>query len=417
MIWKGVMLLLLGALILAPVMGGGCGGKDEAIRWRSPDDGEEVWGIVDLKVKADADHDVAEVKFYCDAVDEEHLIGIVSDAADLVYARTWYSADVENGEHVLYAVADGEDGESSEVSITVEVANITRAEAIPVGAVKRTPQTDAHPPVLSSAFSAYWHDPVPLGVPMNTAGYEDSPFITPDGNNFYFFFTPDMYIPPEQQVLDRVSGIYWSQKVGEVWTEPERVWLNDNPSLEGAEMVLGNTMWFCSARVGTYREIDMYTAELVGGRWTNWTNAGELLNKTYEVGELHVSADGNEIYFHSERAGGMGDNDLWVTRKVNGEWQTPENVAEVNTANGEGWPYLSEDGGELWFTRSVNDVPEGMYRSVKVGGQWQTPEKVLSSLAGEPTLDRAGNLYFVHHYWDDAAQRMWEADIYVCYRK
>jgi hypothetical protein len=93
-------------------------------------------------------------------------------------------------------------------------------------------------------------------------------------------------------------------------------------------------------------------------------------------------------------------------------------VAAVNTENGEGWPYLSEDGTELWFTRhNVNGVPLGIFKSVKVGGQWQTPQLVVSGLAGEPTLDRAGNLYFVHHYYDDSANKIWEADIYVCRRK
>jgi len=109
--------------------------------------------------------------------------------------------------------------------------------------------------------------------------------------------------------------------------------------------------------------------------------------------------------------------DIWVTSKVNGEWQQPENVAAVNTEDGEGWPYLSEDGNELWFLRSKGDVTMGIFRSVKAGGQWQTPQLVVSGLAGEPTLDRQGNLYFVHHYYDDAAQKLWEADIYVCYRK
>lgn len=111
--------------------------------------------------------------------------------------------------------------------------------------------------------------------------------------------------------------------------------------------------------------------------------------------------------------------DIWVTSKVNGEWQTPVNLEAVNTADGEGWPYLSEDGNELWFTKhtAVGNIPLGIFRSVKVSGQWQTPERVLSSLAGEPTLDSEGNLYFVHHYYDDSAQKIWEADIYVCRRK
>ncbi len=45
----------------------------------------------------------------------------------------------------------------------------------------------------------------------------------------------------------------------------------------------------------------------------------------------------------------------------------------------------------------------------------QEPELIVSQFAGEPTLDDAGNLYFVHHYFEHG--QMIEADIYVAYRK
>jgi len=424
LISKGILRALLSLVMIAMVLStvAGCESGPK-ISWSSPGDGDEVFGIARLKVKASSGEDVSEVKFYCDSVDDAHLIGSVDSPSDSLYTQTWYTTDVENGEHTLYAVVVDAKDKSTQASRTVTVGNLTRAEAIAsaVTWTKRTPQTDAHPPVLEPAFSSYWNNPVPLGSPINTAGYEDSCFITPDGNNLYLFFTADMYIDVTQQILDRVTGIYWSQKVGGNWTEPERVWLNyyDDVALDGAETILGNTMWFASVRAGVKREIDLYTAELVNGRWTNWANLGEPINVAYEVGELHLSADGNQVYFHSERAGGKGEMDIWVTSKVNGEWQQPENLAAVNTADGEGWPYLSADGNELWFTRhsAAGKIPLGIFRSVKAGGQWQTPQRVVSGLAGEPALDRQGNLYFVHHYYDDTAQRMWEADIYVCYRK
>jgi len=43
------------------------------------------------------------------------------------------------------------------------------------------------------------------------------------------------------------------------------------------------------------------------------------------------------------------------------------------------------------------------------------PEMAVAPPAGEPSVDAAGNLYFVHHYYRDGV--MVEADIYVAYRK
>jgi len=132
------------------------------------------------------------------------------------------------------------------------------------------------------------------------------------------------------------------------------------------------------------------------------------------MGEMHITADGNEIYFHSGRAGGKGGYDIWVTRKVNNEWQEPENIEAINTADPEGWPFVTQDGKELWFTRWYLGSP-AIFRSQKVNGQWSEPELIISQFAGEPSLDKDGNLYFTHHFYWDSKQL--DADIYVAYRK
>lgn len=289
---------------------------------------------------------------------------------------------------------------------------MSRAESLPVAAIKITPEQDVHPPVL---HSPEWLTPEPLGAPIDTAGVEDSPFVTPDGATLYFFFTPDAAVPPERQLFDGVTGIWVSHLVDGSWTEPERVVLAAPgvESLDGCPFVRADVMWFCSARPGGFRDIDIYTAQLVGGVWSDWASAGELLNRAYQVGELHLSAEGAELYFHSPRPGGLGDFDIWVTRNVGGDWQEPSNVSVVNSPDREGWPFLSQDGGELWFTRTYQGAP-AIFRSRRVDGSWSEPELVVSRFAGEPTLDAAGNLYFVHHFVVEG--RILEADIYVARR-
>jgi hypothetical protein len=288
-----------------------------------------------------------------------------------------------------------------------------RESSIPAGAVKMTPETDLYSPIL---HSNEWMQPVPLSSAVNTAGGEDSAFVTPDGNTLYFFFTPDVNVLAEKQVLDGVTGIYVSKKQGDAWSKAERVVLQDSGklALDGAEFVQGNTMWFASAREG-YTGVNLFTAEYKDGKWTNWQYVGDKLMKEYQVGEMHITADGNTMYFHSGRAGGKGGFDIWATQKINGEWQPPENVEAVNTAGDEGWPFLTQDGNELWFTRTYMGSP-AIYRSTKVNGEWQEPELILSQFAGESSLDNNGNIYFTHHFYNNASQ-MIEADIYVAYKK
>jgi hypothetical protein len=285
----------------------------------------------------------------------------------------------------------------------------SRESRIPSDIVKVTPQTDAAPP---KSLSQEYANPVPVNGKVNTAGAEDSAFILPDGNTLYFIFVPDVRLPVEQQILDPTVGIYVSRMENNSWNEPERIVLQDPDKLamDGAEFVQDNLMYFCSAREG-YTGVHWFKAEFKDGKWQNWENADHTLKmEEYETGELHISSDGNDLYFHSARSGGKGGLDIWVSEKVDGEWSEPVNVAAVNTARDEGWPALSPSGKELWFSRDY-----GIWRSQRVNGEWQPPEEMFFPLAGEPSVDNAGNVYFTHHFFKN--DTMVEADIYVAYRR
>lgn len=287
-------------------------------------------------------------------------------------------------------------------------------EAIPEEAIKFTPEMDTTPPIL---HSQEWKQPIPLPGEPTTAGAEDSPFINPEGSTLYYFFTPDASIPAELQVVDGATGIYQSHRVGGggEWGEPQRIILQDSDKLamDGCIFVQDNVIWFCSIREGNVREIDIWTATFKDGQWSNWQNAGEPINVEYLVGELHITSDGKQLYYHSQRPGGKGGIDIWVLHQIDGKWTAPENVHAVNTEGDEGWPYISPDGSELWFTRTYQGSP-GIFRSQRSEYGWGEPQLIVSQFAGEPTLDAAGNLYFTHHYLLDG--KIIEADIYVAYR-
>ncbi|MFA5413355.1 MAG: hypothetical protein WC348_02350 [Patescibacteria group bacterium] len=282
----------------------------------------------------------------------------------------------------------------------------SRESKIPAEAIKITPTADVSPP---KSLSSEYENPIPLPSPVNTAGAEDSSFILPDGNTLYFFFTPDVRIPAEKQLIDGVTGIYVAKKVDDLWQNPERIILQakNKVALDGCEFIQGDMIWFCSAREG-YDGIHWFTAEFKNNKWQNWQNAD--FPAEYKVGELHFSADGNEVYFHSDRPGGQGGLDIWVSKKVRDAWQEPENVAAVNTSGNEGWPALSPDENELWTYKDYS-----LWRSKKVDGVWQKSIKMFSPLAGEATIDNEGNVYFIHHFYKNDV--MLEADIYVAKKK
>ena len=288
---------------------------------------------------------------------------------------------------------------------------IDRESKIPAEQVKMTPETDLLPPIL---HSDEYSEPVPVPYPINTTGAEDSGFIMPDGMTFYVWFTPNPNAPLSEQLDDGVTGIYEFKLINGEWQPPERVWLQDpdKQSLDGCEFVRDCVMWFCTARTG-YTDLHWFKAECTDdGDWGNWQIVDFPVE--YEVGELHITADGQELYFHSLREGGQGEYDIWVSTYENGQWLPPVNVAAVNSTAVDGWPSLTQDGNELWFTRFYQGSP-AIFRSKRDNGVWQEPELIVSQFAGESSIDNEGNVYFTHHFYKDGV--MLEADIYVIYKK
>lgn len=283
----------------------------------------------------------------------------------------------------------------------------SRESKIPSHAIKITPETDKHPPIT---VSPEYDQPVPLPYPVNTKGAEDSAYILPNGETLYFWFTPDTFGDVHAQAIDMVTGIYVTEKQGDHWSDPERVWLCEpgTPVLDGCEFIQEDKMWFCSVREG-YTDLHWFTADLVDGEWTNWVLSD--FDPSYEVGELHIVDD--ELFFHSSRPG-KGGYDIWVSNMVDGDWGEPSSIDAVNSELTEGWPWISPDGSEMWFTRL--EGASNLYRSKRVDDEWMEPELMIKTLAGESSLDSQGNIYFTHHFYDDEGN-MLEADIYVAYRK
>jgi len=290
-----------------------------------------------------------------------------------------------------------------------EREEVTRESRLPSDIIKQSPDTDLHPPIL---HSDEYETPILLEI-ISTSGAEDSPFILPSGDKLYFFFTPDVRVPANEQLLDGVTGIWESNKVDGIWQEPTRVWLQEvgKLALDGAAFVRDDEMWFASAREG-YTGVNMFTSTYDGENWVDWTRVSDQFVNEYRVGEMHIYS--NELYYHSDLEGGKGNFDIWMIRRIDDEWTTPTNIEVVNTEEMDGYPFISSNGEEMWFCRTYLGTP-AVYRSVRVEGVWQEPELIVSQFAGEPTLDDEGNLYFVHHYFIDGV--MIEADIYVAYKK
>jgi len=99
----------------------------------------------------------------------------------------------------------------------------------------------------------------------------------------------------------------------------------------------------------------------------------ELVGDSMIAAHPSLSADGTELYFVSDKIGGYGGKDIWVSVTKGGKYERPENLGpEINTPGDEMFPFIRENG-ELYFSSSYKPGIGGLdiFKAVKDDkGKW-----------------------------------------------
>lgn len=158
------------------------------------------------------------------------------------------------------------------------------------------------------------------------------------------------------------------------------------------------------------------------------TNLGNVVNgPDSDFGPI-VTADGNALYFTSDREGGYGGQDIWVSRRSGGAWGTPTNLGDqINTKYNEGPDTFSVDEKTMFFTRCDKIGEPGtcdIYTASWDEGakRWASAQNMGSNLNSRfndanSSLSYDGQtLYFVSDRPEaDGKARSW--DIYISSKK
>lgn len=96
-------------------------------------------------------------------------------------------------------------------------------------------------------------------------------------------------------------------------------------------------------------KLQIYTSTKEGDEWSKPSSLN-FNTKEYEEAHPALTPDGRRLYFSSDREGGFGGMDLYVSEFTKGEWSAPVNLGEnINTAGNDVFPYVHEDG-TLYFS-------------------------------------------------------------------
>jgi outer membrane protein OmpA-like peptidoglycan-associated protein len=155
--------------------------------------------------------------------------------------------------------------------------------------------------------------------------------------------------------LDLHEDFFYSTRAGDVWEPRTNAGAPLNtPDNEGAHSMTadGRTLWFTACNRSSGQGMcDLYYATLEAGRWSTPRNAGSPVNSRYSEKHPSISADGRTLYFTSNRPGGSGSYDIWMSQKGGEGWSDPVNLGDsVNTPGLEQSPFIHPDQQSLYFS-------------------------------------------------------------------
>jgi outer membrane protein OmpA-like peptidoglycan-associated protein/tetratricopeptide (TPR) repeat protein len=168
-----------------------------------------------------------------------------------------------------------------------------------------------------------------------------------------------------------------------------------------------------------FGDFDLYISYDTPTGWSEPINLGANINTEFWESSPSLSPDKNALYFSSNREGGYGGKDLYVSYRLpDGKWSAAVNMgADVNTAGDEIAPFIHADNQTLYYTS--NGLPgyggTDIYMMRKIAEkQWNKPENL-----GYPinTIENEGSLFVASdgisaYYASDRADTKGYLDLY-----
>jgi outer membrane protein OmpA-like peptidoglycan-associated protein/Tol biopolymer transport system component len=215
--------------------------------------------------------------------------------------------------------------------------------------------------IAQKTDSVRWGNAVNIGPPINTDGHEATIGLSVDGQKLFIYKD------------DKGDGnIYFSELTGKNWSAPVKMNENINtPAWEPSASFSadGDYLYFTSNREGGWGGRDIYRSKkLPNGQWAKAQNLGPDVNTSYDEDAPFIHPDGKTLYFSSTGHKGMGGFDIFYTVfSDSGSWSTPENMGyPINT---------TED--DIFFV-TTPDNKRAYYSSTKAGGYGEKDIYMLS---------------------------------------
>lgn len=200
-----------------------------------------------------------------------------------------------------------------------------------------------------------------LGAGVNTTESEYTPFITPDEKFLFFESNRTPAVGPEGDFdLWYSVNVNAGKNEEPLFEQSANVGLPVNSeNLDGhptlRRLATGEfEMYFSSFSSKTRpgpKLTNIYRTVWTRGKWSNPENVAAI-NTDFHDRMPSISQDGKVLFFSSDRPGGKGADDIWMSEfnEETSSWGEPKNIGDVNTSASEVTPALHSDMTTLYFT-------------------------------------------------------------------
>lgn len=234
-----------------------------------------------------------------------------------------------------------------------------------------------------------WSEAMHMEYPLNTYHYNAVFWVSPDNNRILI---RNAFV--EGDYAGNGVSMSYLKKNGR-WSAPEMLRIKnftkyDRGRAYGATMAhdAQTLLLYMSEQSGGYNN-DIYVCFLqTDGTWSEPKSLGKKINLSkYNEMTPFLASDGITLYFSSDRPGGLGDNDIWMTKRLDDSWQKwsePVNLdSPINTESWDGFFTLDAGGEYAYMSSSLNGFGEADIVRVKL----------LEKEKPDPVLLVSGNVY------------------------
>lgn len=223
-------------------------------------------------------------------------------------------------------------------------------------------------------------------------------YVSPDDKQCYFVRRLPVKNLNQVYASDREKEVFMQairQKNGEFNAgEPLSSPFNETDDNQGGcSISIDNKhLYFAMMRMegGLQPNCDIYVCDFNGEYWGDIRKVSPVVNDPkYWDSQPSIAADGNTLFFASDRPGGYGGIDLYLCKKdpFTGQWSAPQNLGpKINTPGDEKTPFIHSDSETLYFSSTGHfgfgdyDI---FYSRQNEKGEWSDPENIGSPINGE----------------------------------